>query len=436
MADKADYQEVPDVEAGVLPEPKVNPRETYPEANEQEARLLGYLDEVIQMPNPKITLPRIQVAQVEGAPTTFADLVESVKIPTFVFLGTVSASVLAVLSGLPLVQLIFPYVACVAEFVGTIPSLTERFTKQSDRGFGILEEKEGSLNATVDSVTFKVTSCVDEIQSLLMNVLQPIRPKLDAATKAETLLKKYDENIDIPDPSDIERELDGCTDEVQATMAAVKTAVDIKKCIPLCFRSRENFNLYAIYPVLFVFLVMQLVGVYQTSQRYNASAVDSETVVHATRYLRGTLQESATSESVVANATSWYPVWVSVQVYVTALVQIVLGFLMSQAAAIAAVLNIGIKRINDQANRAIDTTGATQVFNTYLTDRMIDIRKKLLKLIASMTKIDNLMEKAGIAKDLVSAASAGQAILDSVSPNKTGGFRLWGPGSPFDKSKK
>jgi hypothetical protein len=43
---------------------------------------------------------------------------------------------------------------------------------------------------------------------MVEQVLEPIRPKFVLATKAEVMLKKIDDTIDSPDPSDIERELD------------------------------------------------------------------------------------------------------------------------------------------------------------------------------------------------------------------------------------
>ena len=77
-ANKADYEEVPDVEARVIPLPKVDPREIYPEADEIQARLLGDLDSLIALPNPKVELPRVKAKQVAGAPTTWKELLEAI----------------------------------------------------------------------------------------------------------------------------------------------------------------------------------------------------------------------------------------------------------------------------------------------------------------------------------------------------------------------
>jgi hypothetical protein len=410
---KDEYEEVPDVEFGTLPEPTTvkNPRDTYPEADELQAKLLAYLDEVIKMPNPKIELPPVKVHQVENAPTSMADLIELIKTPTLTFVATsVAAPLLVIVLESEFFELIVPYLVCAAQFAATIPSLTNRFTKQSDRGFETLEEKETRLNALVDAVSFEVGMYIDKIQDLLDQVLKPIRPKLDKVSKAEAILKTFDKDIDIPDVSDIERELDGCTDEVQAKMEAVKGMIDFKKSIPLPFQSRQNFNKYAIYPVLAVFLVIQLVGVYTTVQQQNtAAAVDAKSIEQeVTRYFRG--MQEVVADGVVeeftvmptadaSEETFWFPLWIALQVYITADVQIFLGFLMTQAAVLAAVMNLAIKQVNDDAKRAVDMTGANEAFDKYLTTNTTKIRVKLLKLIQSLAKLDNLMAKAGLDKD-------------------------------------
>lgn len=79
---------------------------------------------------------------------------------------------------------------------------------------------------------------------MVEQVLGPIRPKFVLATKAEVMLKKIDDTIDSPDPSDIERELDRCADEVQEKMEAVKKLINFRKFIPIFFRSKDNFTKY------------------------------------------------------------------------------------------------------------------------------------------------------------------------------------------------
>ena len=370
-ANKADYEEVPDVEARVFPVPKVDPRESYPEADEIQARLLGDLDSLIALPNPEVELPRVKAKQVAGAPTTWRGLVEALKIPTQTFVASVVAAALVIIWGSPIVQSVYPYLACVAAFASSIPALTDRFTNQSDKAFEELEQTDRTIDSQVDAVTFKVNFCVDSIQDLVKEVLAPVRPKLEKAKKAESILQKYDDSIDIPDPDDIERELDGCGDAIETKMEQVKQAIDFRKCIPLFLRSKRNFTMYMIYPVLAVFLAIQLYGVYQTSQMQTTTdEATSDAASSSTRFLRGSVLETDLDTMVeeARNATtgepsdsvSWYPFWVSLQVYLSAVAEILIGFVMSQAAAIAAVLNITIGRVENEANQALDSTGASR----------------------------------------------------------------------------
>lgn len=437
---KAGYEAVPDVEESrAIPRPKDNPREKYPEADELQARLLGDLDEVIRLPNPKVEVPRIQAQQVAGAPATWSELWEALKIPTQTFLATVLAALGTVIWGSPLVQAAFPYVACVAAFASSVPSLTQRFTKQSDRGFETMDEVDGTIDAQVDAVTFKVQFILDTIQDLVKQVVEPVRPKLAKARKLESVLKKYDDTIQVPDPDDIERELDGCNDAVQRSMDAVKASIDFRKCVPVFLRSRENFKMYMIYPVLGVFLALQIYGVYQSSQMQTAS--DTATV-QATRFLRGSSVEeefdtvveevrTSTTGEAPNEDVSWYPIWVAIQVYLSAIAEILIGFIMSQAAMVAASLNIVIGRVENQANAAIDTTGATETLNTYLTSKMEALRAKLLKLVENIIKINKVQEKIESVGPQLEVQQLKDSAKEQIKKVKENSFKL--PWSPFGK---
>ena len=70
---------------------------------------------------------------------------------------------------------------------------------------------------------------------MVEQVLEPIRPKFVLATKAEVMLKKVDDTIDSPDPSDIERELDRCADEVQEKNGGCREADQFSKIYSYLF---------------------------------------------------------------------------------------------------------------------------------------------------------------------------------------------------------
>lgn len=116
----------------------------------------------------------------------------------------------------------------------------------------------------MDAVTFEVQCFVDTIQGMVeQGAVEPIRPKLNMATKVESIFKKINDTIEIPDASDIERKLHGCADEVQEKRKAVKKLINFRKFIPVFFQSKENFFKYADkYPVLAIFLAIKLTGVH------------------------------------------------------------------------------------------------------------------------------------------------------------------------------
>lgn len=69
MANKAEYEAVPESEARIISEPEMNPRETYPLQTGCHPSCSDTRDKVIKLPNPQAHLPYIQARQVEGAPT-------------------------------------------------------------------------------------------------------------------------------------------------------------------------------------------------------------------------------------------------------------------------------------------------------------------------------------------------------------------------------
>lgn len=443
---KADYEEVPDAETPVIPPPETNPRELYPEADEDAARLLGDLDTVIKLPNPQVKLPRVKASSLAGAPTTWKELLEAMKTPTLTFLGIAVAAIATIVWGSPLVQKLFPYIACVIEFVATVPALIERFTKQSNVAFETLDEAQGTVDAQVDAVTFKVTFIIDSIQDLVRKVLEPARPKIKAAQKVKGLLQKHDDTIEIPDPDDIERELDGCDEKVQTTMEQVKKSIDMTKAVPICFRSPQNFSLYVVYPILVVFLALQVYGVYQSSQTVHDATDGSvqETASDVTRrFLRGSVEQDLDAiveevrTSTMSSQTSpsdekvsWYPIWVALQVYLSAIAELVIGFLLSQAYMIAASLNIAVGRIENEANQAIETMGASQVFDEYLTTKMEALRANLLKLVHAMLKIDKVQKQFNDSPS-ATAENVVDSVKEKIEEKKKKGFQL--PWSPFGK---
>jgi hypothetical protein len=443
---RSEYEAIPDVEEAVvigdeapddeddddndddmpreLPSPKGDPKALYPQANELEAQCLGYLDEVIALPTPQVKLPRLQVKHLTGKTAAAAgtgggtwrsslmELLTSLQLPTAVFLASMTVATIVFVTSSVWLQRLFPYLACVAGFAAMVPSLMGRFTKQSSRAFAVIDRTQGNINTKVDQVSKMVERYVDQIQDMVNKVLKPIRPKLDKMTKAEVIINKLLEpDIDIPDPKDIEQKLEGCADAIQDKMDLVKNMIQFTPYIPIYLRSKENLNKYVMYPTLLVFLVLQLVSVYQSASTSRSNELhdmpEKEEYLFGARYLIETSLDQANETltellsrhnnitnisdillvpPIFSNVTTeppmaeedtvcwYYPFWVSIQVYVTTMVQLVVVFLSTEAIVLVAVLNTMIAGVNADANRALEATGARAVFETYLTDKMTSVK--------------------------------------------------------------
>jgi hypothetical protein len=478
---RGDYESIPDVEEAVvigdeapddddddddendlpreLPSPKGDPKALYPQANELEAQCLGYLDEVIALPTPQVKLPCLQVKHLTGKAaaagavdgtwwSSLMELMTSLQLPTAVFVASVTVATIVFVTSWLWLQRLFPYLACMAGFAAMVPSLMGRFTKQSNRAFAVIDRTQGNINTKVDQVTKLVEHYVDQIQDMVNKVLEPIRPKLDKMTKAEVIINKLLEpDVDIPDPKDIEQQLEGCADAIQDKMDLVKTTIQFTPYIPIYLRSKEDLNKYVIYPTLAVFLVLQLVSVYQSAStsRSNEShdMPEEDEFISGARYLLDTSLNQAnetltellsrhnnitntsdillvppifsnaiTEPPIAEDTVCWYyPFWVSIQVYMTTMVQLVVVFLGTEAVVLVAVLNTMISGVNDDANRALEATGAAAVFETYLTDKMTSVKDQLLNLITKLNTIEKALEVAGIDLDELDAM-AGIKNLD------------------------
>jgi len=406
------YESIPDVEAGVT-EPKPDPKEKYPDVGDDEAELLGMLDDVIDMPIPKFELPKLKAEQV-GPATSIWEFVDSIKLPFIALIGCITTAVIIAGLNLKIVQAAFPYLAAIGTFLASVNPLTKRFNEQSSRAFDIIDSTEAEVGGKVDEIASGATGIIDMIQEKLFDVIEPIKPKLDKATKAEKVLKKFDPDIDIPDPKDIEEELDGVTAPITEKVDSLKGLISFRKFIPVYFRSQQFFNIYILYPMLAVFLIMQLMGVYKSQMTLAGNSETTEPfAANATRFLRGTVDTVFVSVNSTANATNatgfatgptdqeqilstWHSILISIQAFLTSSLQLAVAFFVSQAAVLAGFVNDIIKGVNDDANRAIESTGLTELFEDVLTSKMEKIKSKVMKLIQSVNKIEKVMAVAGV----------------------------------------
>ena len=143
----ADYEPIPDIEEGTTDDKTTN---KYPNANEQEAKLLNLLDEVIENAIPEFKPPLLPVGSVEGS--EISDLIASLKIPTLALIGVISGALLVIIMDSPIAKLLYPYVQAILLFISSIPAL-----KKSFAGAALL------ILINVDS---KITAVFDQIDAM------------------------------------------------------------------------------------------------------------------------------------------------------------------------------------------------------------------------------------------------------------------------------
>ena len=434
-----------------------------------KSRLLFTLDKIIELPTPKIQLPPIQPRHLSRmssslgggdgsvgshnsnnsvyetlSSATVIEFLQAIKVPTLVVLATlVAASTILIEEGKassstspkPRIQQLrhlFPYLACFAGLLALIHATQNRFAKKSEGTFRSIDTTEGKLLRKVDKVSNQVTTLVDKIQIMIDNVLEPIKPKLDKLNKVENMLNKFikdeEDKIDIPDPNDIQEVLDGCTDAIEAKMDTVKSMINFHKHIPVYLRSFQNIKFYALYPILGVFILLQLFAVYyivsSTTAKPNEAGAgggleddnDHGQTLFIRHLLRGsgisigssrwrqllvdkTDADSASSEESGGIFSEHYmPIWISMLIFIVTIIQLSIVFVMTSSSTICKILNVTlIKTVNDTTDRVLTETGVTELFDSYLTTKMIIVRDKISNVISKLDRIENVLhEKIGL----------------------------------------
>ena len=260
------------------------------------------------------------------------------------------------------------------------------------------------------------------VKNAIDDALKPIKPKLDKATKMEKMLQKINPNIDIPDPKDIEEELDDAADLITDAIEKVKTGLDLRQYIPKAAQSQEMFDLYLMYPTLAIFLILQLYNVYK-NQDYGGGSGDSsdEVINNTTQFLRSGARfisgnneiidfrnlVEETNHSIISNTTNstsepetfeeevaeqWQLIVHAFSAYFAAVIQILITFIGTQANVIKALINNKIVSVSVHVNAKLNEN-AEPVFEKVLVQSMEKIKNQFLKLLDKVELIEGPMSK-------------------------------------------
>jgi len=349
--------------------------EKYPEANEQELKLLMLLDGAKEKATPEINLPRLNPEDI-GIPLSLREFFGSLKLATVSLIVILMTALPVVLSGSPVAIALFPYYACLLVFVASVPATRKRLSEQFMAIFENIEEVQANVNDKISAVLDGGTAYVASVQDNIDKVLEPIRPKLDQVTKLESALRKINPNIDIPDVSDIEEKLDDAADSIRDVFDSTKKAADLTKHIPKPLRSRINFEVIVTFPALLVFLILQLVAVFASSGGGSSAA--------------GAVVETAAGSA----ATAFNPglIAAAFKSYFAVVIQLGISFFSTQSSFLAKGMNNGIDKVECDVNEVLNRI-VEPVFKNFFVKRMEEIKAKILELIKKMEMIEGPLKK-------------------------------------------
>ena len=405
-----DYAPIPDVEEGTTipdsaPDPLIALAEKYPEANEHELAFLGALDDAIEKAKPTVTLPTIK-AQDLGPPDSPQEFLESIRIPSVAFGASFVSALIVMATNSRIFIALFPYYSCILLFVGSIPPMKERFSKQAAVIFDGIESKKREVVTKIDGVCTTAVGFVDKAEALMENALGPMKEKADKAKKLEKTLQMIDPDIDIPDPSDIEEAFDGFVDNIRAVFQVINQAIDLTRQIPMPLQSQEAFDMYVFYPTMAVFLVLQLIGVWTST--HGESSVDPADISNSTL----TISNSTSPGTDDVEENQMNLLLISFQTYFSTIVQLVITYVVTQLSFIALQINILIKNIQDDINEVLHKY-SEETFRDVFQKGFGGVREKVLKMIRDIEKIEGPMKKAEEMLNLQAMQEKARALAEA-----------------------
>lgn len=379
-------------------------QERYPDATEKQAKLLCLLDEAAENSYPKISPPFYDVGSLKFG--DFKNFLSLMKLPSAALISLTLIALVAAAVNNPILTMIFPYWVAFANTMASITAFQTSFDDAAVLILGSVHEITDNISARIDELEEKALKTVSDIEDGLEHILIPIKPKLKRALKMEKQLKRVDSEIKIPDASDLEEELSEAADKIAGSLDRLKDELDIQTFIPGAAKSKGVFDLYIVYPVLAVYLVMQLVLVYLTTSSWDDDtqdgSVDFHAISKANNFAEGShtfIGENSLGRILkVVNATEAETYGqklsenvliflICLQAYLTSVVSILVVFLMTREAIVKRGINLRIGLFVKKVNLVLEEYLA-QPFEDILSDSMISIKEKLLDLIESMERLE------------------------------------------------
>jgi hypothetical protein len=184
----------------------------------------------------------------------------------------------------PLLQFgiaLFPYLNATMIFLSTAWPMQQHLMKHFiEPIFQAMNQAEDYLKGTVRQLGPFVDKTIDGIQKDFHTVLEPLQPTLQQVQQKAQLLEAMKEGVDIPDPSDIDRELDEAQGIVSHKMKEAERHLEYEDYVPDYLDSPPQFYWRIVMPILVVAWLFQMGVAYVHEQSTAAVVVVVEETVH------------------------------------------------------------------------------------------------------------------------------------------------------------
>lgn len=175
------------------------------------------------------------------------------------------------------------------------------------------------------------------------------------------------------------RSFDGFHKKLQTGFTSARSAIDVSRSLPSPFQSAENFELYIVIPYLAVMLAIQLFGVYITTLTKEGDFPPGENIVDNDE-----------------RVDDWHLIWTALQTYITAVVQIALVFVLTQARSLLFFVNKEIDIFEGNVNRELRKS-VGGVFEEIFRRGFRLVKSKFLDLLNKVNKLEEPLQKLKVA---------------------------------------
>ena len=287
----ADYEPIPDVENGTAGSTAPSPTD-YSGFDPKQTELLSHIDETIQSNGSfQFALPTVSS---DDMITQGQSMIQSMITPT---LTTIVATITAF--GLSAVQqvtekstsvdhtistilfLLFPYVNAIIIFLATFRPIQTRCMTSVEPIFQKLDSIQDTIQSSISNISTNVNMTIETADTKMKEAMEPVLPTLQMATQYESMIRKVQPDVDIPDATDIDREINETrtivTNPLQEATTQITKLMKDTEMIPYPFQSSTKFYWSIVVPIAIVCLCTQLGVVYYTTP--NTTAVNNTDAV-------------------------------------------------------------------------------------------------------------------------------------------------------------